>query len=116
MMNGHAKDAAVLTESEQIEAEVERRLSEELEARKAAMRAEIRSRLQREKSKTHYDRINAPHPSELPYTPAEQRARDEQCEASRKAMVEKNEKNAERYSREEQQREQRRREHLARRR
>jgi hypothetical protein len=51
--------------------------------------------------RAHMDRVNGPHPSDLPYTAEEQRVRDEQCERSRAAMVEKMRKNDERFAREE---------------
>jgi hypothetical protein len=55
-MNGAA---VALTEAEQIEAEVDRLMEEEVAKRRAALRLEIIDRMNREKHKAYMDRIAA---------------------------------------------------------
>jgi hypothetical protein len=58
--NGHSgKTVRVLTEAEAVEREIDERLEAEVAARRAALRQEIVSRMQREKDKAHYDAIAA---------------------------------------------------------
>lgn len=45
-----------------IEAEIDRRLEAELQARRSQLREEIALRMRREAAAAHYDRINARHP------------------------------------------------------
>ena len=59
LKNGYAKDAVVLTEADMIEREIDERLEAELQAKRAAMRQEIASRMQREKDRQHYEAIAA---------------------------------------------------------
>jgi hypothetical protein len=49
-------------ENAAIEREIDARLEAELAARRAQMREEIATRMRREASAKHYDRINARHP------------------------------------------------------
>jgi len=109
-----------MTESERqealdvlIEREVDQLMDAEVAKRRAALRQEVRDKYNREAFERRMARINAHHPIEDPPSAAEQAARDAQCEASRKAMVERREANAERYAREEAARQQRHREHFA---
>jgi len=97
-----------------IEREIDKRMEAEVAAKRQAMRQEIRDRMNREAFEKHMAHINRRRPEiEDPPSAEEQAARDAQCEASRKAMVERNQVNAERYAREEAAREQHRREHFA---
>jgi hypothetical protein len=81
--------------AEEIEREVEAMLDDELANRRRALREELAARERRKAFNAHMDKINAPHPVELPPTPEEQaeldrwNAESRQRDAERRAAAEK---------------------------
>ena len=86
-----------MTEQE-LEVEVDRRLDDEMARKRQAIRLEVADRMRREAFEKRMARINAPHPVELPRTPAVQAAYDAAADASHAAMTERLAKNNERFA------------------
>jgi len=92
---------AAMTDDE-LNAEVDRLLTEELAKRRTALRLEIIYRERAKAAKAHLDWVNRRRPEDDPPTPAEEAARDAQLEKSRAAMREKLAANDARFAAEEQ--------------
>jgi hypothetical protein len=93
-------------EAAAIEREIDERLEAELQAKRAAMRQEIASRMRHEEFKRKMDWINRPRPDlESPPTPEEQARLDEQADRSRAERDAKLAANDERWREQEAERE-----------